>query len=82
MEKIKIDDVEYSVESLPEEAKAQIQSIQYVDSEIRRLQFQLAALKTARVGYGRALKSALNDGVEEPPENINIEDLGESIQFD
>ena len=55
----KIDNKEYELDSLSNEAKAQLGSIQFVDSEIARLQAQLAAMQTARNTYGKALSSLL-----------------------
>lgn len=54
-----IDDVEYDVDLLSEEAKAQIVSIQFVDGELARLNAQAAALQTARNAYGNELKKLL-----------------------
>jgi hypothetical protein len=59
MPTIKIDSKEYDVDSLSNEAKAQLGSIQFVDSEIARLQGQLAAIQTARNAYLKALSSLL-----------------------
>ena len=59
MSAIKIDNKEYDMYSLSKEAKAQLQSIQFVDNEIARLQAQLAAMKTARNTYAKALTSVL-----------------------
>ena len=59
MPTIKIDNKEYELDSLSNEAKAQLSSIQFVDSEIARLQAQLAAMQTARNTYGKALSSLL-----------------------
>ena len=59
MTTIKIDNKEYDVDSLSNEAKAQLASIQFVDNEIARLQGQLAAMQTARNAYGKALSSLL-----------------------
>jgi hypothetical protein len=56
---IKIDDKEYEVDSLSNEAKAQLLSIQFVDNEIIRLQGQLAAMQTARNSYVKALAGLL-----------------------
>jgi hypothetical protein len=52
---IKIDNKEYEIDSLSNEAKAQLLSIQFVDNEITRLQGQLAAMQTARNSYVNAL---------------------------
>jgi len=59
MPTIKIDNKEYDVDSLSNEAKAQLVSIQFVDNEIARLQGQLAAMQTARNTYVKALASLL-----------------------
>jgi len=56
---IKIDDIDYDLDSLPQEAKAQLASIQYVEQELLRLQAQAAALQTAKNAYLQALKAAL-----------------------
>lgn len=59
MAKINIDNKEYEIESLSEDARAQLASLQYVDAELVRLQAQLAAMQTARNAYASALNSLL-----------------------
>jgi len=59
MSTIKIDNKEYELDSLSNEAKAQLVSIQFVDGEINRLQGQMAAMQTARNTYAKALTSLL-----------------------
>jgi hypothetical protein len=59
MPTIKIDDKEYDVATLSDEAKNQLTSIQFVDSELARLQAKAAALQTARMAYSKALQAAL-----------------------
>ncbi len=59
MTKINIDNKEYEIESLSDDAKAQLASLQYVDAELIRLQAQLAAMQTARNAYASALNSLL-----------------------
>jgi len=59
MPTIKIDDQEYDVDTLSEEAKAQVISLQFCDQEIARLQAQTAAFRTARLAYAKALQAAL-----------------------
>ena len=59
MTTIKIDGKDYEVESLSDEAKSQLGSIQFVDSELARLQSRAAALQTARIAYAKALQAAL-----------------------
>ena len=59
MTNITIDDKEYDVATLSDEAKSQLASIQFVDSELARLQAKAAALQTARMAYSKALQTAL-----------------------
>ena len=59
MPMIKIDGQEHNTDNLSEEAKAQLQSLQFVDGELARLQAQAAVLQTARASYAAALKAAL-----------------------
>lgn len=54
-----IDDVDYDLDTLSDDAKAQIDSIQFVDAELARLNAQAAAYQTARVGYANELKKHL-----------------------
>ena len=56
--------------------------MRYVDSELARLQAQAATLQTARIAYGRALKQTLEQGEAPKEDEVNIEGLGDSIQFD
>jgi hypothetical protein len=59
MTSISIDNKSYDLDTLTEEAKAQLMSIQFVDQELARLQAQAAALQTARIAYSNALQAAL-----------------------
>ena len=56
---IKIDDKDYDTETFSDEAKAQLQSLQFVDQELAKLQAQAAVLQTARIAYAKALNDAL-----------------------
>ena len=59
---IKIDGKDYDTDDLSEETKAQLGSLQFVQSELARLQAQAAALQTAQIAYGKALKETLETG--------------------
>ncbi len=59
MPTIRIDDSEYELEQLSADARAQLASLHFVDSELARLQGLVAALQTARMAYAKALKEAL-----------------------
>jgi hypothetical protein len=56
---IKIDNKDYDTELLSDEAKSQIQSIQFVDQELARVKAQATVLQTARIAYAKALNDAL-----------------------
>ena len=47
MTTIKIDDKEYDLDTLSDEAKAQLFSLQFCDQELQRLQAQAAAIQTS-----------------------------------
>jgi hypothetical protein len=79
MATIKIDNKDYELEDLSQEARNQLQAIQYVDQEIVRLNLQIAAMQTARNAYGQALNAHLGtEGSEEEP----MLDLPDDISFD
>ena len=59
MPSIKIDNKEYDLDTLSDECKAQLASIQFVEQELARLQAQAAAYQTARMAYAKALQAAL-----------------------
>ena len=59
MTTIKIDNVDYDIDTLSNDAKTQLVSIQFCDQELQRLQAQAAALQTARQTYAKALQAAL-----------------------
>ena len=59
MAKITIGNLEYETESLSPEALAQLQSIQFVDSEVAQLTGRIAAMNTAKNAYAEALQELL-----------------------
>jgi len=59
MPNIKIDNKEYDLDTLSDDCKAQLASIQFVEQELARLQAQAAVLQTARTAYAKALQAAL-----------------------
>ena len=59
MPKINIDNIEYDTDKLSDEAKAQLQSLQFVEQELARLQAKTAAMQTARNAYAKALQATL-----------------------
>lgn len=53
---IKIDEVDYKLDDLSDNAKSQLQGIQVAEAEIKRLNVQLALAQTARNAYMHALQ--------------------------
>ena len=74
MPTIKIDNVDYDTDTLSNEAKAQLASIQFCDQELQRLQAQAAAYQTARQAYAKALQAAL-------PTPLEQVQMSETLQF-
>ena len=68
---INIGNVEYDIDKLSDDAKAQLVSLQFCDQELQRLQAQAAAYQTARQAYANALKISLDP----------LAGLGETISF-
>jgi len=59
MSNITIDEKEYELDLLSNQAKEQLISLQFVDAELQRLTAQAAVLQTARMAYAKALNEAL-----------------------
>ena len=58
--KVVIDGIEYMLDVLSDNAKAQIASIQFVDGQLQQLNNEWAISDTARIGYTNALKAELS----------------------
>ena len=56
---ITVDDVEYQLSEMSDDAKAQLSNIQFVDQQVQQLQNEWAVSDTARLGYQAALKGEL-----------------------
>ena len=56
---ISIDGVDYAIDSLSENTKAQLISLQAVDRRIATAQEELAILQTARIAYSNVVKQEL-----------------------
>jgi len=64
VQKISIDDVEYNIDELSENAKSQIENIVFVDKQLQQLSSEWAVADTARIGYTNALNNELENGSE------------------
>ena len=65
MTTITIDNHAYELDTLSPEAKAQLQSLQFCDAELARLQAQASIIQTARMAYSKALQAALPSVLEQ-----------------
>ena len=61
MANVTIDGKEYDYDSLSDKAKATLASIQFVQSELKRISAQASVLKTAESAYGKTLKQELEN---------------------
>ena len=59
MPNLTIDNKIYDIDLLPDVAKAQVTSLQFVDAEVQRLNALIAVCLTARNGYISALRPHL-----------------------
>jgi|GEM_PF-204505 len=57
---VKINDKEYDFDKLPDEVKAQLASVQFIDAELHRMNLHRAALQTARGAYMKSVGELLN----------------------
>ena len=57
---VKIDDQEYDLDTLSDDAKSQLVNLQFVDAQLQQLSNELAVADTARIGYTNALKLELS----------------------
>ena len=78
MAKITIDGKDYDTDTLSDEVKGNLMSMQFCDAELQRLQATAAALQTARMAYARAVNEGLNGSVKAVPA-ANFD--GDTIQF-
>ena len=59
-ETITIDDKQYNVADLTDEARSQIVNLKFVESQLQQLNNEWAVADTARIGYTNALKFELS----------------------
>ena len=60
MTTITIDGKEHEYEQLSDKAKAQLNSMRFIDNELARLQAQASVFQTARMAYSKELNAELN----------------------
>lgn len=60
MPKITIDGVEFNSEDLSENGKLQLDSLSFVDKEIKKLQTELSIIKNSKLIYSRELQRSID----------------------
>ena len=74
MATVTIDGKEYDTDTLSDQAKATIGSLQFVDARMQQLRNELAIADTARIAYARALKGELEKVQREAEQVTGAED--------
>jgi hypothetical protein len=59
MDKITIDGQEFDLTTVSDEAKAQLNNLQFVNEQLLQRNNELQIAQTAKIGYSRALKREL-----------------------
>lgn len=65
MEKITVDNIEYDLNSISDEAKAQLENLKFVNEQILQRNNELQIAHTAQMAYSRALKRELENSYKE-----------------
>lgn len=65
MVKIVVDGTEYETEGLSDNGKAQLASLQFLDTQMQRLRNEISIYQTARQAYGVSLKAELEKSTEQ-----------------
>lgn len=60
MAKITVDGVEYETETLNDNGKAQLASMQFIEAHMIRLRNEIAVFETAKRAYTMALKNEMD----------------------
>ena len=59
MRKIAIDGAEYDIEYLSEDGLAQLESLQFLESQLKKLESEISVYQTARMTYLQSLKAEI-----------------------
>jgi len=59
--KVRINDVDYNLADFSPQAREQLANLRYAESEIKRMQAQLAIVQTARNAYQQALLARMKE---------------------
>lgn len=82
MAKVILGDNEYEYETLPDNAKAVLNSIKSVDAQINFKSQEINILGAAKAMYALKLKEILERDEASTDDSTWIEELGDTIKFD
>jgi hypothetical protein len=71
--KIKIDDVEYNSEDLSDAGRGQLQSLQFLETQLQQLRNEIAVYQTAHAAYVSGLKAEIEQSGIEPIAEMEAE---------
>ena len=74
MPKIKLDDIEYNTEDLTDKGKANLASLQFLESQMNKMRNEIAVYQTAQRTYVAALKAEIEQSGIQPVKNEDVED--------
>ena len=61
MPQVQIDGKSYDLDSLSDDAKKNLASLQFVQTELKRLEAKVAVFKTSEAAYSRVLNQLLSE---------------------
>lgn len=70
---ITINDIDYEIDALSDEARGQVRSIQFIDAELEKLNARIAVMSTARMSYATALQEILETEAGQTPSEASSE---------
>ena len=74
MPKIKLDDIEYNTEDLTDKGKANLASLQFLESQMSKMRNEMAVYQTAQRIYVAALKAEIEQSGIQPIKNEDFDD--------
>jgi hypothetical protein len=72
MPKITIDNIDYNTEDLTENGKAQLASLQFLESQMQKIRQEMAVYQTAQAAYAQALKAEIAKAGLEPLQSETV----------
>jgi hypothetical protein len=71
MPKITLDGIEYNTEDLTDDGRAQLASLQFLESQIKKIQNEMAVYQTAKNTYVAVLKKEIEKSGIKPVDRMD-----------